>query len=117
MATFQRQQAGNGENQLPQALEHQRRQVENLARLLQQQATDQWRKAIEGLVALPAAVAVGSAATALYAVGFVTRGFEVFQRSAIDAGTEMEEWRGEQQRITRGDEERGRGNEAQQPRA
>jgi hypothetical protein len=105
MATYQRQQSNGANREMIQAIEQQRRQVENLAHLLQEQATDQWRKAIEGLVALPAALAVGSAATALYAVGFVTRGFEVFQRTTSDATGELEAWRSEQQRM--GEERRG----------
>jgi hypothetical protein len=112
MDIYERQHANEGSmnENIPQALEQQRRQVERLAHTLSQQATDQWRKAVEGMVALPAAMAVGIAATALYAVGFVTRGFEVFQRSAMEAGQRMgdsgeearrrERQRGEQQRET-----------------
>jgi hypothetical protein len=87
MARHSAQQRGNGgiSEEISDSLERQRQQVENLAQLLSRQATDQWRKAIEGLVALPAAIAVGYAAITLFAVGFVARGFEVFQRSATEA--------------------------------
>jgi hypothetical protein len=116
MATYREQERGNnvrlGED-LTNALEQQRRQVEELARTLSQQATDQWRKAIEGLVALPAAIAVGYAATTLYVVGFVARGFEVFQRTALDARAEVQ--RIGEQPIGRGRE--GKGIEGERPTA
>jgi hypothetical protein len=114
MATFQQRQGNSSfTQQIPQALEHQRRQVEQLAHTLAEQATEQWRKAIEGLVALPAAIAVGSAASALYAVGFVARGFEVFQRTAFDTGAEA----GVGGDRGRTEEERGREVRVEQPRA
>jgi hypothetical protein len=120
MATYPQRQAGNGSTgqEIPQALERQRRQVEQLAHTLAEQATDQWRKAIEGMVALPAAVAVGGAASALFAVGFVARGFEVFQRTALEVGDELGTGRARGER-ERAEEERGR-NEVgrqEQPRA
>ena len=109
MATFQRQPM----HEAPQALEQQRRQVDTLARLLQEQSIGQWQKAIEGLVALPAAIAVGGAAMALYTVGFVTRGFEVFERSAVAATEDLERWRTEQRPQRSG----GDNEVSQQPRA
>jgi hypothetical protein len=90
-----------------QALESERRRVEELASSLSQQANDQWRKAIEGLVALPAAITVSIAASTLYLVGFVTRGLEVFQRQAFDASRQMEKYGQELRGEERG-EERGR---------
>lgn len=85
MDIYERQQGNEGGmRQTQEAMAHERRQLEELAQLLSWQATEQWRKAVEGLVALPAAIAVGTAARTLYAVGFVTRGFEVFQRSAME---------------------------------
>jgi hypothetical protein len=90
-----------GQQQLH-TLEDQRRRVEDLAHSLAQQANEQWRKAIEGLVALPAAVTVGVAASTLYFVGFVTRGLEVFQQQALDASQQM------QRRDGSGHEFRGR---------
>lgn len=108
---------GEREQQMQQqleAFEHERRRVEELAHSLSQQATHEWRKAIEGLVALPAALAVGTAATTLYFVSFVTRGFEAFQSQALDASRRMRELdgsdrgRGELGRDERGRDERGR---------
>ncbi len=86
-------------------LAEQRQQVIDLAQTLSRQSLQQWQKAIEGIVALPTAIAVGAAATTLYAVGFVTRGFEVFQREAGDAQQQMRAGQREtrEQREQRGD--------------
>jgi predicted nucleic acid-binding protein len=70
-------------------LEQQRIQVEQLAHVLQQQSMQQWQKAAEGIIALPAAIAVGLAATTLYAVGFVTRGFQALQQQAEQSNQQM----------------------------
>lgn len=116
MARDQQNQNQNLGQQQIQTLEDQRRRVEDLAHSLTQQANEQWRKAIEGLVALPAAVTVGVAASTLYFVGFVTRGLEVFQQQALDASRQMQQIdgggrdygrRGERGELERG-EERGR---------
>jgi hypothetical protein len=119
MAMAREQQKQNmGQRQI-QTLEDQRRRVEDLAHSLREQANEQWRKAIEGLVALPAAITVGVAASSLYFVGFVTRGLEVFQMQALDASQRMQQQldrgrdfgergeRGERGELERG-EERGR---------
>ena len=81
-----------GQRQI-ETLEDQRRHVEDLAHSLRQQANEQWRKAIEGLVALPAAVTVGVAASTLYFVGFVTRGLEIFQEQTLYAAQQMQQQR------------------------
>ncbi len=82
---------------------------------MSQQATIEWRKAIEGFVALPAAITVGVAASTLYLVGFVTRGLEIFQAQSLEArrrreldGGEAGREREEEGRQERGREERGR---------
>ena len=90
-------------------IDSERRRVVELAHSLSQQASHEWRKAIEGLVALPAAITVGMAASTLYFVGFVTRGFEVFQAQALGASERMRELDGEERgRGELGREERGR---------
>jgi hypothetical protein len=83
----------NGSRQIKQTLERERQQAENLAQELSRQSMYQWQKAIQGLVALPTAIAVGFAATALYAVGFLARGLEVFQIQAEEARRFMTEER------------------------
>jgi len=111
MAMAREQQNQDRDQQQIHALEEQRRRVEDLAHSLSQQANEQWRKAIEGLVALPAAVTVGVAASTLYFVGFVTRGLEVFQTQTIEASRQMREFdgaRGSRHGELQRGEERGR---------
>ena len=102
-----REQRDQDMRQRMEALEFERRRVEELAYSLSQQANIQWRKAIEGLVALPAALTVGAAASTLYLVGFVTRGLEIFQMQALDMSQRMRELDGgereERERGDRGD--------------
>jgi hypothetical protein len=87
--------------QIQQTLRNQRRRVEDLARLLSEQSLHQWQRAIEGLVAFPAAVVTSAASTTLFAVSFVARGFEVFQEAALDS------------QRSRGEIDRREGNEQQ----
>jgi hypothetical protein len=103
---------GNGSSfeETQSALQDQRQQVEQLAMLLSQQSMQQWQKAIEGVIALPAAIVVGFAATTLYAVSFVTRGFEVFQQQAEEQRRMMQQSRqrgreSQSQRVQGGDEQ------------
>ena len=97
-----------------------RQRVEELARALSQQSVREWQRAVEGLVALPAAVVTSAAATTLYAVGFVARGFEMFTLMAQEQSRQARRmWQGnEGQRLEgteRGQEPRlggeRRGNE------
>lgn len=90
---------------IQETLRNQRRRVEELARLLSQQSIHQWQRAVEGIVSLPAAIVTSAAASTLFAVGFVTRGFEVFQDAAVES-----------QRLARreGNEQQVRGAEQQQ---
>jgi hypothetical protein len=96
--------------QLQENLRNQRRRVEDLARLLSDQSLHQWQRAVEGVVALPAAIVTSAAATTLYAVGFVTRGLEVFQDVALDSQHRLSERLGER----REGNEQVRGGEQQQ---
>lgn len=84
-----REQRDQDIRQRMEVLEIERRRVEELAYSLSQQANVQWRKAIEGVVALPAAMTVGLAASTLYLVGFVTRGLQIFQAQALDLSQQM----------------------------
>ncbi len=92
-----------------QQLSVERQQVIDLAQVLSQQSLQQWQKAIEGLVALPTAIVCGAAATTLYAVGFVTRGFEAIQQQAGDTSQRISEYQREQQ--ARGDRGQARTDE------
>jgi hypothetical protein len=91
----QREHNGSGSQQMRQTLEHERKQAESLAQELSRQSIRQWQKTIEGLVAFPAAIAVSLAATTLYGVGFLARGFEVFGAQAEQARISLTEERGE----------------------
>ena len=46
----------------------------------------QWEKTLTGIVALPAAAALGVAATATYGVALLERGFEVFESALGEVG-------------------------------
>jgi hypothetical protein len=110
-----------------------RQRVVDLARTLSEQSVHEWQRAIEGLVALPAAVVTGAAASTLYAVGFVARGFEVFMLTAAEQsrearrmwqGPEAErlagEQRGQEPRLgpeRRGNEQGAGGEMGERPRA
>ena len=59
-----------------------RMRSERFAHQLSEEAARQWQKALTGLIALPAAAALGVGAWALYAASFVERTFEIFEKSA-----------------------------------
>jgi hypothetical protein len=66
------------------------RKNEEIARQLSREAMNQWQKAINGVLALPAAIALGTAANTLFIAAFIERGFEAFQASAEAMGRELE---------------------------
>jgi hypothetical protein len=70
---------------LAQRLEHERQEKEELGRSLWREATVQIQKTIEGFVALPAALALTSAATALFVVGFLSRGLDILSTELYDS--------------------------------
>ena len=80
---YERAETGNGstegEQPLAQRLIQDRRKREALARQLSREAMAQWQRALEGVVAVPTAIALGWASMAMYYVGFLARGFEVLQ--------------------------------------
>ncbi|HZS37434.1 MAG TPA: hypothetical protein VFF06_11445 [Polyangia bacterium] len=82
MAEEQRQQEMSEYEQTRERIEAEREEKEQLAYRLSREADRQMQRAVEGMFALPAAIALRFAASALYTVGFLARGFEVFQRSA-----------------------------------
>ena len=61
-----------------------------MARQLSHEAMGQWEKALSGVLAIPAAVALSTAANALYVASFIERGFEAFQASAESIQREIE---------------------------
>lgn len=78
-----RQQAGGKlDHEISSPLDRERQEIHQLADVLARNAARQWQKTIEGVVALPAAIATGFAATTLRTVALVTGTLEAFQRSA-----------------------------------
>ena len=63
-----------------------RAQTAQLAHHLSSVALRQWEKTLTGIVALPAAAALGVAATATYGVALLERGFEVFESALGEVG-------------------------------
>ena len=117
MAMMRGQQRNEEMRQRLEAFEQERRRVDELARSLSQQATVEWRKAIEGLVALPAAVTVSLAASTLTLVGFVTRTLEVFQEQAMDMSQRMRELDGADRGADRAGERPGERTRPEMPTA
>jgi hypothetical protein len=68
-----------------------RRHTAHLAHHLSTVAVRQWEKTLTGLVALPAAAALGVAATATYGVALLERGFEVFESALGEIGSTLNE--------------------------
>ncbi|HEY1697466.1 MAG TPA: hypothetical protein VGG39_35130 [Polyangiaceae bacterium] len=64
-----------------------------LANHLSSVAVRQWEKTLTGIVALPAAAALGVAATATYGVALLERAFEVFETAIGDVGRTVSEGR------------------------
>lgn len=85
-------QAAAGNTEMARMLEDERRHTEQLVDQLAEQAAHQQRKAIEGMVALPAAIALGIATVTIRIVAFTARALEVFQRAAMEA---RQEYRGQ----------------------
>jgi hypothetical protein len=63
---------------------------EMIARNLSHEAMSQWQKAVNGILAFPAAIALSTAANALFMAAFIERGFEAFQASAEAMGREFQ---------------------------
>jgi hypothetical protein len=63
-----------------------RARTAELAHHLSTVALRQWEKTLTGIVAFPAAAALGVAATATYGVALLERGFEVFESAVGEIG-------------------------------
>jgi len=66
-----------------------RARTAELANHLSSVALQQWEKTLTGIVALPAACALGVAATATYGVALLERGFEVFESAIGSVGQSL----------------------------
>ena len=78
------------DEQFSQFLKWQSHKNEMIARNLSREAMTQWQKAINGVLALPAAVALSAAANTLFMAAFIERGFEAFQASAEAMGRDFQ---------------------------
>jgi hypothetical protein len=63
-----------------------RARTAELAHHLSTVALRQWEKALTGIVAFPAAAALGLAASATYGVAMLERGFEIFESALGEIG-------------------------------
>jgi hypothetical protein len=66
------------------------RKNEIVARQLSREAMIQWQKAISGVLALPAAIAMGAAANTLFIAAFIERGFEALGATTEAMGRELD---------------------------
>ena len=66
-----------------------RARTAHLAHHLSSVALRQWEKSLTGIVALPAAAALGVAATATYGVALLERGFEVLESAVGEVGRSL----------------------------
>jgi hypothetical protein len=82
MYSSENRQFGNFNEELAMSLDREQENVHQLAQALSRNAQRQWQKAIEGVVAMPAAIATTIAASTLRTVELVTRTFTALQRSA-----------------------------------
>jgi hypothetical protein len=101
--------ANRSEEHFSQFLRQQAHKNETIARNLSREAMSQWQKAVNGVLALPTAIALSAAANTLFVAAFIERGFEAFQASAEAMGREFQtraqehmrsngEWGGNQNR-------------------
>src|SRR5260370_36174463 len=60
--------------------------TQETAQRLSVTALRQWEKALTGIIALPTAVALSTAASVLYATSVLEQGFEIFERSLVSVG-------------------------------
>jgi hypothetical protein len=63
-----------------------RARTAQLAHHLSSVALRQWEKTLTGIIAFPAAMALGVAASATYCVALLERGFEVFESAVGEVG-------------------------------
>lgn len=100
-AEFARDERGQrsdiGEQVLRRASEE-RQKNERLAYQLAQEAKQQWRRSLEGVLAFPTAAALGVASGTLYIGAFIQRGIEIMQQSREAMRASLAEGRGELQR-------------------
>jgi len=80
----------NNDEHFSKFLKWQAHKNEMIARNLSREAMDQWHKAVNGVLALPTAIALSTAANTLFIAAFIERSFEAFQASAEAMGREFQ---------------------------
>jgi hypothetical protein len=85
-----RDMTSRNEEQFSRFLKWQANKNEMIARNLSREAMTQWQKAINGVLALPAAIALSAASNTLFIAAFIERGFDAFQSSAEAMGREFQ---------------------------
>ena len=90
---------------------------EMIARNLSREAMGQWQKALNGVLAFPAAIALSTAANTLFIAAFIERGFEAFQASAEAMGRDFQNRAQNYMRSGNGDWAMGGQNRGQQPQS
>jgi hypothetical protein len=85
-----RDMTSRNDERFSQFLKFQAHRNESMARDLSREAMGQWQKAVNGVLALPAAIALSTAANTLFIAAFIERGFEAFQASAEAMGREFQ---------------------------
>jgi len=78
------------DEQFSQFMKWQAHKNELIARNLSREAMAQWQKAINGVLALPTAIALSAAANTLFMAAFLERGFEALQTSAEGMGRDFQ---------------------------
>ena len=84
MSAIDRNGLEGGNGRLPEREE--RMKTAQLAHHLSSVALRQWERALTGVVALPAAAALGTAAVAMYGAALIERAFEVFESAIGEIG-------------------------------
>jgi hypothetical protein len=85
-----RDMTNSGNEHFSKLLSRQAHKNEMIAHNLSREAMGQWQKAVNGVLALPAAIALSAAANTLFIAAFIERGFEAFQASAEAMGREFQ---------------------------
>jgi len=89
-------------DQLRRVAGEERRSSERLAGQLSRESLSQLQRAIEGILAIPTATALGLGSATLYAAAFLERGFELLQQSTEALRSGLAEGRRE---LEQGDQE------------
>jgi len=105
------------EDHFSKSMQWQAHKNEMVARNLSREAMSQWQKALNGVLAFPAAIALSTAANTLFIAAFIERGFEAFQASAEAMGREFQNRAQDYMRASNGEWGSNAQNRSQQPQS